>query len=222
MRAICLYIARTCASKASHWSGPTPFLDAARCSGGTPFNYIDGGSTSHEQNMGWKSVGINSKRYFWIGFQYRHFGCVWHSTEDKFSTVPVEADPERPRGDGHHHLRYLKVCCGPCAWRWPKPDSRTEMIKSQLKITTANQFPAFGEELPANQQRKDLFMALGVVVFDGQQGHGFYQGGHDGQTANTVGWRRASVASFCSLTPLVVGPVRFKVDTLTTGTGMER
>src|SRR6266403_5149208 len=36
IRAICLYIARTCASKASHWSGPTPFLDAARYSGGTP------------------------------------------------------------------------------------------------------------------------------------------------------------------------------------------
>src|SRR5678816_4612466 len=36
MRASCLYIARTCASNASHWSGPTPFLDAARYSGGTP------------------------------------------------------------------------------------------------------------------------------------------------------------------------------------------
>jgi hypothetical protein len=60
------------------------------------------------------------------------------------------------------------------------------MTKSQLKITTTHQFPVFGEELPANQQRKDLSMGLGVVVFDGPQGHGFYKGGHDGQTANTV------------------------------------
>jgi CubicO group peptidase (beta-lactamase class C family) len=66
------------------------------------------------------------------------------------------------------------------------PTSRREMTKSQLKITTAHQFPVFGEELPANQQRKDLSMGLGVVVFDGPQGHGFYKGGHDGQTANTV------------------------------------
>ena len=27
---------------------------------------------------------------------------------------------------------------------------------------------------------------LGVIVFDGPQGHGFYKGGHDGQTANTM------------------------------------
>ena len=66
------------------------------------------------------------------------------------------------------------------------PTSRREMTKSQLKITTAHQFPLFGEELPATQQRKDLFMGLGVVVFDGPQGHGFYKGGHDDQTANIV------------------------------------
>ena len=33
---------------------------------------------------------------------------------------------------------------------------------------------------------KDLYAGLGVVVFDGPQGHGFYKGGHDGQTANTM------------------------------------
>ena len=64
--------------------------------------------------------------------------------------------------------------------------SRAEMAKPQLKITTAHQFPNFGPELPADQQRKDLYAGLGVVVFDGPQGHGFYKGGHDGQTANTL------------------------------------
>ena len=28
--------------------------------------------------------------------------------------------------------------------------------------------------------------ARGVIVFDGPQGHGFFKGGHDGQTANTM------------------------------------
>jgi len=40
--------------------------------------------------------------------------------------------------------------------------------------------------LPVSEQRKDLNAGLGVVVFDGPQGHGFYKGGHDGQTANSV------------------------------------
>jgi CubicO group peptidase (beta-lactamase class C family) len=64
--------------------------------------------------------------------------------------------------------------------------SRAEITKPQLHITTAHQFPMFGVDLPVNQQRKDLYAGLGVIVFDGPQGHGFYKGGHDGQTANTM------------------------------------
>lgn len=64
--------------------------------------------------------------------------------------------------------------------------ARAEMVKPSLHITTAHQFPNFGPELPVAQQRKDLAAGLGVVVFDGPQGHGFFKGGHDGQTANTM------------------------------------
>lgn len=61
-----------------------------------------------------------------------------------------------------------------------------EMVKPSLHITTAHQFPNFGPDLPAALQRKDLAAGLGVVVFDGPQGHGFFKGGHDEQTANTM------------------------------------
>lgn len=64
--------------------------------------------------------------------------------------------------------------------------SRTEMTKPQLPIATAHQFPTTLPDLPVAQQRKDLAAGLGVVVFDGPQGHGFFKGGHDGQTANTM------------------------------------
>jgi CubicO group peptidase (beta-lactamase class C family) len=64
--------------------------------------------------------------------------------------------------------------------------SRAEMTKPELHITTAHQFPTFGPELAMKDQRKDLNAGLGVIVFDGPQGHGFYKGGHDGQTANTM------------------------------------
>jgi len=66
------------------------------------------------------------------------------------------------------------------------PASRAEMTKPSLHITTAGLFPDFGPDLPVSEQRKDLAAGLGVVVFDGPQGHGFYKGGHDGQTANTM------------------------------------
>jgi CubicO group peptidase (beta-lactamase class C family) len=64
--------------------------------------------------------------------------------------------------------------------------SRAEMTKRQLHITTAHQFPPFAPDLPVSQQRQDLYAGLGVVVFDGPQGHGFFKGGHDGQTANMM------------------------------------
>jgi CubicO group peptidase (beta-lactamase class C family) len=64
--------------------------------------------------------------------------------------------------------------------------AKAEMVKGSFHIPTANQFPDFGPALPVNEQRKDLYAGLGVVVFDGPQGHGFYKGGHDGQTANTM------------------------------------
>lgn len=64
--------------------------------------------------------------------------------------------------------------------------SRAEMIRPQLHIGTRTQFPTIQPDLPADQQRKDLYAGLGVVVFDGPQGRGFFKGGHDGQTGNTL------------------------------------
>lgn len=64
--------------------------------------------------------------------------------------------------------------------------SRREMVRAQWPITTASQFPTLQDELPLEQRRKDLAAGLGVVVFDGPQGHGFYKGGHDDAVGNTM------------------------------------
>lgn len=74
-------------------------------------------------------------------------------------------------------------------------------------------------------QRKDLFAGLGVVVFDGPQGHGFFKGGHDGQTANTLvcveaDQRRVVIlsndvraeAGFADLVELILGDTRVPYD----------
>ena len=55
-----------------------------------------------------------------------------------------------------------------------------------MRITTVHQFPTFAPELPAARQRRDLAAGLGVILFEGPQGPGFYKGGHDEQTANTA------------------------------------
>ena len=70
--------------------------------------------------------------------------------------------------------------------------SRAEMTKPKLHIATAHQFPVFQPDLPPAEQRKDLYAGLGVVLFNGAQGRGFYKGGHDGQTANTMACIEAS------------------------------
>jgi CubicO group peptidase (beta-lactamase class C family) len=60
-----------------------------------------------------------------------------------------------------------------------------ELVKAQLPIGTASQFPTLQPELPVDKRRKDLAAGLGVVVFDGPQGPGFFKGGHNDSTGNT-------------------------------------
>ena len=64
--------------------------------------------------------------------------------------------------------------------------SRAEMVKPQLAITTRSQFPTLQPELEPRQRRKDLAAGIGVVVFDGPQGRGFFKGGHNETTGNTL------------------------------------
>lgn len=61
-----------------------------------------------------------------------------------------------------------------------------EMIRPQLPITTWRQFPTLAPELPPDTQDDSLAAGLGVVTFRGREGPGFYKGGHDAQTANTL------------------------------------
>jgi CubicO group peptidase (beta-lactamase class C family) len=64
--------------------------------------------------------------------------------------------------------------------------SRAELVKPQLPITTASQFPSLQAELPPAQQHKQLAAGLAVITFDGPQGRGFMKGGHNDNTGNTL------------------------------------
>lgn len=65
------------------------------------------------------------------------------------------------------------------------PASRAELVRPQLAVTTATQFPSLQPELPVDRRRPDLAAGLGLIVFDGPQGRGFFKGGHNDSTANT-------------------------------------
>lgn len=62
---------------------------------------------------------------------------------------------------------------------------RAALTRPWLPITTASQFPSLQSELPPEARRPDLAAGLGVIVFDGPQGRGFFKGGHNDSTANT-------------------------------------
>ena len=63
-------------------------------------------------------------------------------------------------------------------------EARRELVRGQLPITTATQFPSL-QPLPAKPIFPTLSAALGIVTFDGPQGKGFFKGGHNDTTANT-------------------------------------
>jgi CubicO group peptidase (beta-lactamase class C family) len=65
------------------------------------------------------------------------------------------------------------------------PASAAELVRPQLPIRTATQFPGFQDELPTAEQHPGLSAGLGVVTFTGPQGPGFFKGGHNDSTANT-------------------------------------
>jgi hypothetical protein len=67
-----------------------------------------------------------------------------------------------------------------------KRASRAEMVRAQLPITTASQFPTIQPEAPPEKRWKDLAAGIGLVTFNGPQGRGFFKGGHNDSTANML------------------------------------
>lgn len=64
-------------------------------------------------------------------------------------------------------------------------DSRNELVRPQLAITSLTQFPSLQAEAAVEMRIPDLAAALGVVAFKGPQGAGFFKGGHNDTTGNT-------------------------------------
>jgi hypothetical protein len=63
--------------------------------------------------------------------------------------------------------------------------SRSAYAKGTLPITTSQQFPTLLLDAP-EPQRPNAKAALGVIAFTGPQGPGWFKGGHNDTTANTL------------------------------------
>ena len=64
--------------------------------------------------------------------------------------------------------------------------ARKEFSGAQRPIRTSSQFPTLAKDAPRNQQVPGLAAGLGVIVFDGPQGSGFFKGGHNDSTGNML------------------------------------
>jgi CubicO group peptidase (beta-lactamase class C family) len=65
------------------------------------------------------------------------------------------------------------------------PAMRRQFAKGGLPITTKQQFPTLLPEVPP-AERPAAAAALGVIAFSGPQGSGWFKGGHNDSTANTL------------------------------------
>jgi len=61
-----------------------------------------------------------------------------------------------------------------------------ERVRGSLPITTATQFPNFPPDAQADKRVPGLAAGIGVVRFDGPQGPGWFKGGHNDSTGNTL------------------------------------
>jgi CubicO group peptidase (beta-lactamase class C family) len=64
------------------------------------------------------------------------------------------------------------------------PKARAELDRPSFPIVSQNQFPPFLIKDNPDNAKIGLSAGIGVVVFDGPQGHAFYKGGHNDITDN--------------------------------------
>jgi len=61
-----------------------------------------------------------------------------------------------------------------------------ERVRGSLPVTTASQFPNFLPDAPADKRVPGLSAGIGVITFTGPQGPGWFKGGHNESTGNTL------------------------------------
>lgn len=103
----------------------------------------------------------------------------------------VEPHDERSRvrvaGSMDTTIRDLARFAAAMARGWGlSKESRSALSRPQLAINTRQQFPTLAPEVAPPDRWPGIAAGLGVISFSGPQGRGFYKGGHNDSTGNTM------------------------------------
>jgi CubicO group peptidase (beta-lactamase class C family) len=142
-------------------------------------------------------VGVEMQRRVFDRFDMKHTSMIWRPDFASNLADGWRADGSVEPHDERSKVRaagsmdttiddIAKFAAGYVRGEGLGAKARAELIKPQLAITTASQFPSLQAELPIDQRSKDLAAGLGVITFRGPQGEGFMKGGHNDSTGNTL------------------------------------
>lgn len=149
-----------------------------------------------EEGLG-LDVGVEMQRRVFDRFGMTRTSMTWRSdfaddvadgwTQDGASEPHDERSRPRAAGSMDTTITDMaRLAAGLSRGEGLSPAMRAEWVRPQLSITTRSQFPTLQPELPLGTQRPDLSAALGGVAFVGPQGPGWYKGGHNDSTGNTL------------------------------------
>ncbi len=135
------------------------------------------------QRRAFDRFGMHNTSMVWRPDFSRNLADGWHAdgkTEphDERSTVRAAGSMDTTVAD------FAKFAAGFMRGEGLTKRGRVEMIRPQLPITTASQFPSLQPVVSQERQFKRLAAGLGVITFSGPRGRGFFKGGHNDSTGN--------------------------------------
>lgn len=147
-----------------------------------------------EEGLG-LDVGKEMQRRVFDRFGMTRTSMTWR--EDFGSNISTGYD-EHGKREAHHQRTsvraagsmdttisdYAKFLSGFLRGEGISAASRAEMLKPQLPIVSAHQFPTLRKDTDPENQKIGLSAGLGMVLFHGPYGEVFYKGGHDDWTDN--------------------------------------
>lgn len=148
-----------------------------------------------EQGLG-LDIGAEMQRRAFDRFGMADTGMMWRAdfadnlADGWMADGGVEPHDERskPRAAGSMDTSiadFARFAAGYIRGDGLSTAGRAALTRPWLPITTTTQFPSLQSEVPPEVRYPNLAAGLGVIVFDGPQGRGFFKGGHNDSTANT-------------------------------------
>jgi CubicO group peptidase (beta-lactamase class C family) len=140
-------------------------------------------------------VGKEMQKRVFDRFGMTRTSMTWR---DDFAGNLADGYAEDGKGEGHHQrgsvraagsmdttiADYAAFLSGLVRGEGLSPASRKEMLRAQIAITAAHQFPTLETAVDPTLRGAGLASGLGAILFRGPYGAAFYKGGHDDWTDN--------------------------------------